>query len=83
MDDESRVPKVRRGPMEPTREERLLHEATHMPFRSWCRFCVIANAESNPQFKRKEEGEKTNPSFHMVIGSYGMEVEAKSPKELV
>ena len=59
--DESRIPKVRRGPMEPTREERLLHDATHLPFRSWCRLCVIANAESNPQLKRKEESETREP----------------------
>ena len=28
------------APGEPSREERLLHERTHLPYRSWCDHCV-------------------------------------------
>ena len=33
-------PKVKRKPRLPTKQEREEHEATHIPFRSWCRHCV-------------------------------------------
>ena len=32
--------KVRKPPYEPTEAERLRHEATHIPYRSWCPYCV-------------------------------------------
>ena len=31
---------ARRAPREPTEEERMRHEATHLPYRSWCVHCV-------------------------------------------
>ena len=31
-----RTVKIRRGPQEPTQQEILEHNATHVPFRSWC-----------------------------------------------
>ena len=38
--EEAQVPKQAREPGEPTDEERKRHETTHLPFRSWCRYCV-------------------------------------------
>ena len=32
--------KAARKPYTPTEEERLQHEATHSPYRSWCEHCV-------------------------------------------
>ena len=34
--DESRVPRTKRSPGEPTNDEIRLHEVTHTPYRSWC-----------------------------------------------
>ena len=31
---------ARRSPKEPTELERLRHESTHVPYRSWCPYCV-------------------------------------------
>ena len=36
--------KVRKAPKEPTREERMRHEATHLPYKSWCPVCVRGEA---------------------------------------
>ena len=34
-------------PTEPTEQERLVHELTHLPFRSWCEFCVKAKSKQS------------------------------------
>jgi len=46
--EESRVPKVKRSPGEPTNEEILLHEVTHTPYRSWCPCCVAGRGGQIP-----------------------------------
>ena len=35
-------------PGEPSERERLLHEATHLPYRNWCKYCLIGRARSHP-----------------------------------
>ena len=40
--------KARRSPKEPTQEERLRHEATHVPYRSWCPNCVRGRGRRKP-----------------------------------
>ena len=44
-----------RPPIEPTDSERKSHELTHLPFRSWCRFCVAGRARADPHFVREPE----------------------------
>ena len=39
-EEEAEVPRKAREPSEPTGEERRRHETTHLPFRSWCPYCV-------------------------------------------
>ena len=48
--------RVRRAPDEPTQKEREEHEATHIPYRSWCRHCVRGRAVNRPH--RREQAEK-------------------------
>ena len=38
---EARAPKVLTSPMQPTKAERDLHRLIHVPFRAWCRECVL------------------------------------------
>ena len=52
--EEAFVPKTRRKPEEPTKDERRAHAATHLPFRSWCKHCVAARAKAWPHLKQKE-----------------------------
>ena len=33
-------PRMARSPREPSKQERLLHEITHIPHRTWCRHCM-------------------------------------------
>ena len=40
----SREPKIQPVPKEPSAQEKLLHEATHLPFASWCPHCVTMRA---------------------------------------
>ena len=66
-DEEARKPLMRRTPTEPTKQEILEHNLTHLPFRSWCPCCVAAKAKQWPHRKsaQKSEDEETVPSIHM------------------
>ena len=34
-------------PQQPSDEERALHEITHVPFRPWCKYCVMSRSKAN------------------------------------
>ena len=55
--DEGREVKVRRRPNEPTKEERIKHRATHIPYRSWCVDCVAAAGRDHPHRRMHEEAD--------------------------
>ena len=42
------LPRKARGPGEPSDAERRQHGATHLPFRSWCRHCVLGRMSNPP-----------------------------------
>ena len=44
-------------PNQPTTEEILQHEITHIPYRSWCQHCVRGKC-NNPPHRRVKEGRK-------------------------
>ena len=46
----------RKSPEEPTEAERLKHEATHAPYRSWCQVCVRGRGRCKPHYRKVEEG---------------------------
>ena len=50
--------KVLPVPVRPIQQEVDLHNATHVPFRSWCPFCVNGKAKSHPHFSKSEERER-------------------------
>ena len=40
------------GPATPSAEERALYEASgHVPYRSWCQWCIAARAADKPYFE--------------------------------
>ena len=53
--EEADVARVRLAPKGPTKKEREEHDATHMPYRSWCKHCVRGRAPNNPHRARSEE----------------------------
>ena len=63
-DEEVRPFRFHTPPTAPTFKERLEHELTHLPFRSWCPFCVMGKARSNPH-KTVEEDLGTVATFCM------------------
>ena len=52
-DEQGQEAKIMKGPDEPTRDELEKHMTTHMPFRSWCPYCVQCKAKNNAHKKRK------------------------------
>lgn len=75
--DKGLVPQ--QAPRVPSNEERLLHEMTHLPYRSWCDFCVACKAEADPQrwLDPAPEGRRSIPSIE-VDYAYG-KIEANKP----
>ena len=55
-DGESAVrSKVPTGPATPSVQERALHEASgHVPYRSWCQWCIAARAADKPHLRRQQ-----------------------------
>ena len=68
-EEEGREPKVIKAPRTVSKEERDTHEATHMPFRSWCRHCVRARAR-NMQHSKNTEQEDTGSKVPRVSMDY-------------
>ena len=52
--EEAQRPMLVTSPDDPTQEERDLHDATHLPPRSWCRVCLEARAREDGHFRQGE-----------------------------
>ena len=74
--------KARRPPREPTEAEWIKHEATHIPYRSWCQQCVRGRGRCKPHHRRTEaDPENAVPKVSMdyfFLGSEETEA-AESP----
>lgn len=53
--EEARKPKIAFDPGKPTKKEKEEHELVHIPFRSWCRFCVRGRAVASPHSTGTQE----------------------------
>ena len=60
-DGEAEIPKCARDPGEPTAKERAEHEVTHLPYRSWCKQCVMGRGRDNPHQHRRDRSEQGLP----------------------
>ena len=63
-EEEADVPNTRRAPKGPTQKERAEHEATHIPYRDWCRHCVRGRATNRPH--RSKPGEEEDAQGRKV-----------------
>ena len=52
---EARKAKGLPAPQQPTAQDRLEHELTHLPYRSWCPVCVQAKGRSNNHLKQQNK----------------------------
>ena len=62
--EEAKVAKVARDPSAPTRQEVEAHEATHLPYRSWCPICVAGRRDNAPHKSLTDE-ERSVPEVVM------------------
>jgi hypothetical protein len=53
--EEALTAKPARDPQAPSQAERDAHEATHLPFRSWCAECVCGRRDNPPHTRRAPE----------------------------
>ena len=58
--EEAKIAKPMRDPGQPTSAEREAHEATHLPYRSWCPVCV-AGRRDNPSHRAVPVEEPSKP----------------------
>ena len=54
----SRVPMMLRSPMRPSAEDIEKHDATHLPYRTWCPPCVKAKAKEDAHPRKSGDGEE-------------------------
>ena len=47
VQEEGRRPKIKINPVLPSKAEVDEHGRTHIPFRSWCPFCIIGRARND------------------------------------
>ena len=51
-------------PRQPSQQEKEEHEMTHLPFRSWCRHCIMGRGREEDCRKSMEE-ERQVPEVHL------------------
>ena len=51
-EEEARAAKRLRDPRDPTAAERAIHEATHLPLRSWCAECAAEFTKTRTQCQK-------------------------------
>ena len=54
-DDDARKPTVSSRPYTPTKKEREEHDATDLPYRSWCKHCVYGKGVHSPHVAGEQE----------------------------
>ena len=77
--------KAARTPGQPTAEEKAVHNVTHCPYRSWCRFCVAARGVESPHHedKSKEEETMTLISFDYGYVKDSREATSERPSKML
>ena len=51
-------PNILNAPYSPSRQERMEHEVTHLPYRSWCDHCVRGKSKSRGHYASSDEESK-------------------------
>ena len=75
VDQEDAPVKVARDPGDPSPVEREEHNATHMPYRSWCPVCVKAKGREEPHRNLKGKERSCIPTISFDYKSFGQEDE--------
>ena len=65
--------KIARDPGDPTPQEREEHNATHMPYRSWCPVCVKAKGKEEAHRSRKSGDKSCKATISFDYKTFGQE----------
>ena len=73
--------RVPTGPTTPSAEGRALHEASgHVPYRSWCQWCVAARAADKPHLREQQpETDEAVPRIEFDFADLGREEDQVLP----
>ena len=73
--------RVPTGPATPSAEERALHEASgHVPYRSWCQWCIAARAADKPHLRGQQpETDEAVPRIEFDFADLGREEDQVLP----
>ena len=63
MGTSAQAPRSLQVPKEPTAQERAEHELTHLPFRSWCKTCVMSKSRQDHSKKVRLKQRATTASL--------------------
>lgn len=73
QEEEIIMPKHMRDPGEPTKKEREEHEVLHLPYRPWCKWCVLGKGQSDHHVtEKKDVADVTVPTIsidYMFLGT--------------
>ena len=58
-------PKLFPSPRAPSKAEIELHNATHLPYRNWCPWCVAGRRNNTQHRELKEKHARTEPCLHL------------------
>ena len=75
--------RVEAQPGEPTEQERLEHEATHIPFAHWCESCVEAKSKQDHEKKNPEAGKDSVGVPYPIVQLDFMFLQGKDTPALV
>ena len=75
--------RVEAQPAEPTEQERLEHEATHIPFAHWCESCVEAKSKQDHEKKNPEAGKDSVGVPYPIVQLDFMFLQGKDTPALV
>ena len=56
-------PKLLTSPNPPSKQERLEHEISHLPYRTWCPHCVRGKARCNDHKTRDDDEDRNVPTI--------------------
>ena len=62
-------PNILNAPYSPSRQERMEHEVTHSPYRSWCEHCVRGKSKSRGHYASSAEEDGTD-EIKTLVGRY-------------
>ena len=74
---------VAKCPGAPTHEERERHNASHLPYRSWCDVCVQARGKEDPHKTNKATTEEAIPTIVMDYKTFGQDEKDESLTSIV